>query len=254
MREFCTVTSLTLLLSLVVMFSIQTGLAQVMGSTNYQIQSDSVNIGGGLGSSPSYQLESTAGEIATGLSNSGSYGLRAGFQQMQDSYIALSSSGNVALLPTIGGVVGGYATGTAIATVITDSPGGYQLQISAEDSPAMQKGGDSISDYVTGTVDPDFNFSVASHETGFGFSPEGSHIVQRYLDATGSCNQSGGSDTTDACWDGLSTTARTISLSNDSNHPSGTDTTIKFQVGVGGSVGLAPGIYVATTTITATAL
>ena len=253
MREFFTATISALLLSVVIVFNIQTGLAQVMSSSNYQMESDSVNFGGGSGSSGSYQLESTMGETATGLSDSTSYGLRAGFQQMQDAYISLTSTGDVSLLPSIGGVSGGYATGTFIATVTTDSPGGYQLQISAQNNPAMQGAG-TISDLVPDTAAPDFSFAVEATEAFFGFSPEGADIVQRYLDNAGSCNQSGGSDTADRCWDGLSTSNQTISLSNDSNHPTGTDTTIKFQVGVGGSVGLAPGTYVATTTITAIAL
>lgn len=44
--------------------------AQVMQSTNYQIQSDSINIGGGFSSSSNYAVESTVGEVGTGKSDS----------------------------------------------------------------------------------------------------------------------------------------------------------------------------------------
>ena len=57
------------------------GSAQVMSSTNYKIQSDSINFSGGYSSSTNYQIEATAGEIATGESSSGSYTVKAGFQQ-----------------------------------------------------------------------------------------------------------------------------------------------------------------------------
>jgi len=230
------------------------GFAQVMTSSNYQIQSDSVNFGGGYSSSTNYQLESTGGEVGTGESSSGSYLVRAGFQQMQDSYIALSASGNVSLSSSIPGVSGGVATGSATITVTTDSLAGYELTIEAESSPAMQSGANTISDYSPAGSDPDFTFTIGVSDAYFGFSPEGADIVQRFLDNGLICNQSGGSDTADACWDGLSTSAATIASGAGSNHPLGTDTVIEFQVGVGGSVIQPTGTYVATTTITAISL
>jgi hypothetical protein len=58
-----------------------TGMAQVMQSSSYQIERDSLNFGGGLGSSASYVLEDTFGEIGTGRFTSTSYILKAGYQQ-----------------------------------------------------------------------------------------------------------------------------------------------------------------------------
>jgi hypothetical protein len=55
--------------------------AYVAESSNYRIQSDSVNFGGGLGSSDNYNIEDTAGELGTGYSNSGTYYSHAGYQQ-----------------------------------------------------------------------------------------------------------------------------------------------------------------------------
>ena len=225
-----------------------------MTSSNYQIQSDSVNFGGGYSSSTNYQLESTGGEVATGDSDSASYSIRAGYLQMQESYIALSSDATLTLSPSIPGVSGGVATGSTTVTVITDSLGGYELTIESESSPAMQSGANTISDYAPAGGVPDFAFTTDAADAHFGFSPEGADIVQRFLDNGLICNQSGGSDTADACWDGLSTSAATIAAGSGSNHPLGTDTVIEFQVGVGGSVIQPTGTYVATTTITAVSI
>lgn len=229
--------------------------AQVMSSSNYQIQSDSVNFGGGYSSSANYQLESTAGELGTGSSASTNYELRAGYQQTLESYISLSAGSDVLLSPSIPGVSGGFATGSTTFTVVTDSLGGYELTIESQNNPSMQSGANTIADYVPGGGVPDYNFTIGAADAYFGFSPEGSDVVQRYLDnGVDTCNESAGSNTTDKCWDGLSTTARVIASGGASNHPAGTETKVKFQVGVGGSVAQPPGSYVATTTVTAIAL
>ena len=251
MRYLVSVPVLSLCGTILIVILTNVGVAQVMTSSNYQIQSDSVNFGGGYSSSTNYSIESTGGEVATGELSSPSYVIRSGFQQMQSSYIALSANGNVSLSPSIPGVSGGYATGSASVTVTTDSLGGYKLTIEASDSPAMQSGGNSIPDYVPSGISPDFNFDIGSSDAYFGFSPEGSDVVQRFLDDVGICDQPGGSDTLNKCWDGLSTSAVNIAVGSGSNHPAGAETVIQFQVGVGGSVVQPTGSYVATTTITA---
>ncbi len=222
--------------------------AQVMQSASYQIESDSINIGGGRSSSTNYIQESTVGEQATGPSDSASYQLRAGYQQMQEIYLAITAAADVSMNPTIGGVTGGTSTGATSVTVTTDNRAGYTLSIQAESSPAMQSGSDTIGDYTPGGV-PDFTFDTAATDSHFGYSPEGAHIDDRFRDDGGACGVSNG-DTADRCWDGLSTSAVVIATDSSANHPDGTDTTVKFQVGVGGSVNQAPGTYVATTTLT----
>ncbi len=232
-----------------VFFSLQLSLAQVMESTNYMIQSDSINVGGGFSSSTNYQTESTVGEIATGNSESTNFEIRAGYQQMQQVYISLTGSAAVVLGPTIPGVSGGTATGSTTVTVTTDSLSGYELTIVAESSPAMQSGANTIADYAPAGAAADFTFTTGAADAHLGFSPEGMHVAARYLDSGGVCGS--GSDTNDRCWDGLSTTPVIIATSPAANHPSGTPTKIEFQVGVGGSVVQPPGVYIATTTITA---
>lgn len=229
-------------------------LAQVMQSTNYQIQADSVNLGGGFSTSTAYTLESTVGEIATGDSSSVTYGIRAGYQQMVSSYIALSGGANISLLPSLPGITGGTSNGSTTVTVITDSTAGYQLTVEAENNPAMQSSASTIPDYVPVGGDPDFSFDVDAGEAYLGYSPEGVDVVSRFLDNGSNTCGIGSAETTLACWDGLATTPEVIASGSNPNHPLGATTTIRFRVGIGGSVGQAPGIYIATTTVTALAL
>lgn len=248
-REFFSPFLSASICTIVILGSLNITLAQVMQSTSYQIQSDSVNFGGGLSSSTSYTLESTAGEVGTGVGSSTSYSLKAGYQQMHEVYIALSGATDVSMSPSIPGVTGGTANGSTTVTVTTDSPSGYSLSIAATTNPAMQKGADSIADYTPSGA-PDFTFTTGVADSHFGYSPEGVDVVQRFKDNGSSCNV-GSSETSLSCWDGLSTTEEIISSNTNSNHPNGATTTLRFRVGVGGSVVQAPGLYTATTTLTA---
>jgi hypothetical protein len=230
---------------------LQVGSAQVRSSPNYQLQSDSINLGGGLSTSTSYRQESTVGEVATGPADSASYSLRAGYQQMQEVYLSLSITGDVTMSPNLPGVTGGTANGSTTVTVLTDAPSGYQLTLAAENDPAMRRDGasETIANYDAG-LDPDFSFTISGGEAHFGFTPEGADIVQDFLDDGGTC----GVDTEDsplACWEGPSTTARLIAQGMGSNHPTGATTTIRFRVGVGSNAGVIAGVYTATTTVTA---
>jgi hypothetical protein len=251
MREFFFTTITSILFTTLLLLGLHTGMAQVMGSTNYRIQSDSVNMGGGLGTSTNYSLESTAGEVATGELTSTSYALKAGYQQMQEVYISLSGFSAVALSPSIPGISGGISDGSTTVTVVTDSVSGYQLQIAGSQSPAMQKGGDTIADYAPVGADPDFGFTTTAVDAHLGYSPSGVDIATRFKDnGVDTCNL-GGNDTALSCWDGLSTIAETVARRTSANHPLGSTTTLNFRVGVGGSVGLPSGTYTATTTLTA---
>lgn len=223
--------------------------AQVRTSSNYQLQSDSINVGGGFSSSTSYVQESTVGEIATGQSGSASYALRAGYQQMQEVFISLASTGDVIMSPGLPGLTGGTSNGSTTFTVITDSPSGYQLTIEAENSPAMRSGVNSIADYNAG-INPDFLLITTDTDAHLGFSPEGLDIVQAFLDDGGVCS-TGTLDTSLSCWDGLSTVAKVMAEGIGSNHPNGATTTVNFRVGIGGNAGVIAGVYTATTTVTA---
>lgn len=248
-RIFCTTFVQASIATILAIAILSVSLAQVSTSTNYQIQSDSINIGGGLATSASYRQESTVGEIATGPSDSATYALRAGYQQMQEVYLSLAVTGDVTMSPSLPGITGGTANGSTTFTVVTDSPAGYQLTLQAENDPAMQTGPYTIADYNEG-LDADFSFLTGSGEAHFGFTPEGVDIVQAFLDDTGTCGV-GGIDSPLACWKGSSTTAQVIAEGSGSNHPVGATTTVQFRVGIGSGAGVMAGVYTATTTATA---
>lgn len=234
---------------------LQLSFAQVMTSSNFQIQSDSINSGGGDGTSSTYTLESTLGEVSTGEGTSTNYFLRAGYQQMHEVYLSLSGVADVVLSPSLPGITGGAATGSVAVSVMTDSQAGYQLTIASNRTPAMQTANlDTIADYVpvAGPV-PDYTFTTASGEAHFGYSPEGPDIAIRFQDNAGVCGIAGG-DTIDSCWDGLATSSTIIASAPTANQPSGATTTIQFQVGIGNGSSVVPGSYTATTTLTAIAL
>jgi hypothetical protein len=226
--------------------------AQVMESTSYKIQSDSINFGGGLSTSDSYTLESTMGEVATGDMSGDTFNLRAGYQQMTGSFISITAADAVVMTPSIPGISGGFANGSTSVTVTTDSPAGYSLSIRAESAPALVKGADSIADYVP-TGNPDFEFITDATDSHFGYSPSGEDVAQRFLDNGSACGVGSG-EVSLKCWDGLSVIDEIIAQSTSGNSPGGTETTVHFRVGVGGSVVQTAGVYTATTTLTALSL
>ncbi len=242
---------LAVVLTVIVLVLLRVAGAQVMTSPSYQLQSDSVNVGGGFSSSTNYIQESTTGEIATGPSDSTTYSLRAGYQQMQEVFISLSVPGDVTMDAALGGITGGTSNGSTTVTVITDSPAGYQLTIESENDPAMQisGGGSTIADYSGA---PDYTFTTVITDAHFGFTSSGVDTANDFSD-DGSSGCGGGGDVEAlVCWDGLSTTPRTISESSSANHTAGATTTISFRVGLGGShSAVSSGLYIATTTLTA---
>jgi hypothetical protein len=217
------------------------------------MQSDSVNVGGGNSTSTNYGLEDTVGEAGTGEGASASFNLHAGYQQMQEVYLAMTAPGNVVLSPSIGGTTGGQANGATSVTVTTDSPAGYELMIRASGAPALTSGGNSFADYAASAANPDFSWNVPAADSEFGYSPEGSDIAQGFKDDGAACN-TGSSDTANSCWAGLTTSDVVIAERLSSNQPLGTATSIKFRAESGTSHVQPAGSYAATTTITAIAL
>lgn len=228
--------------------------AQVMSGSNYQIESDSINVGGVYSESSSFRLEDTTGEVATGPSESNNFQLLAGYQQMQTVTISLTQPDSVVMDPSIPGLAGGFSNGSTTLIATTDNLAGYELLLSAEADPAMQSAqSDTIADYVPSSGASDFTFTTASDDAHFGFSIESPHAAERFLNDSADCG-TGSSNDPQTCWDGLSTTPAAAVRSSSSNHPSGTETTIHFRVGVGGNVSQPPGTYIATTTVTAVPL
>ena len=239
----------TVLLFSLVAFS-ASSFAQVRSSSNYQLESDSINVGGGLSDSASFSLESTAGEVATGRSTSTSFSLQAGYQQLNSVFISLAGAADVIMSGDLPGLTGGSSVGSTTFTVTTDSPTGYQVTLQASNAPAMQKtGGVSIANYNAGDS-ADFTFTIPASSAVFGFSPEGIDVADQFLDNTVVCG-SGSIETPGACWAGVSTTPVVIAEATSPNQPTGATTTIEFQVGLANGAGIESGLYTATTTLTA---
>src|SRR3989339_1617430 len=200
-RKYFIVLTLTIILSFGFHSNI---LADFMQSSTYKIQSDSLNLGGADSASDNYKLNDTLGEVATGDSNSANYYMHAGYWQMQESYIAISSPSDLAMT-SMGGLSGGSSEGTMSWVVTTDNTAGYTMSIASTTTPALKSAVDSLDDYTPAGADPDYNFTNLATNSSFGFSPEGTETTSRFKDNGVACNI-GSSETTSKCWDGLSTT------------------------------------------------
>ncbi len=246
-------------LPVIVFFSLLAGacsvLAYEMGSSSYRIQSSSLNVGGTSQSSTNYRMEETIGEIASDESASASYKLKAGYQQMQEVYISISASANVSMTPELQAITGGTSNGTATINVKTDSLAGYNLKLNVSTTPALKSGSAEFPDYTEASPPaPDYDWSIGTANSEFGFTPWGQDTVQKYRYVGTDCNQSGGTADGNQCWDGLEgSTEIQIAQSSSSNHPSGTDTYVKYQGEIKSNGFQTPGNYTATVTATATA-
>lgn len=219
--------------------------AVVMSSTNYQIDRDSINFSGGASTSTTYGSESTIGEFSTGPATSTTYVVQAGYQQMDESWVSLSVPVSANLTPSINAATGGSASTSVDFAVTTNNSSGYTMQMKASTSPALKGSAFDFSDYSIVGV-PDYSWSVASSVAEFGFTPEGSDIIDRFRDdGVSACNQTGGINSPGTCWDAPSTTYATISQSNYPNNPNSATTTLKFRAEAGVSSTIGVGSYVA---------
>jgi hypothetical protein len=250
-KKFRTKSNIIATFALLFIFQIAQG--ATMSSSNYKVEIDSVNFGGARSLSGSYTIEDSAGEVGTGYASSTSFALHAGYQQNSTSNLYITPASNVTMTPSIPGLTGGTSNGQTSLTVTTDNSAGYETKISAEDSPALNTAYASFADYVPAGANPDYTFTNLATNSTFAFSPEGTDIASRYKNSGASCGV-GASDDANACWDGLSTSDKTIAIRNSSNMPAGTVTTLKFRAQSGSSHVQPDGVYTATTTITVIAL
>lgn len=233
-----------------------------MSSTGYRLQESSINVGGEeVQTSTSYRLRESIGEPVVGEATSTSYKIRMGYQSMQEVYISLSAPSEATMSPDIGGVAGGKGNSSATTTVTTDSPSGYSLSLKVNTDPALKCSSgecnpstDNFSNYIPAGTNPDYNWQVSATSSEFGFTPEGNHIVPKYKDDGSICNTGGTNDNPDKCWYYFSSASEEeIAQSYLANHPSGTQTIIKFRAESGGQYIQAPGQYQASIIITAIA-
>lgn len=226
--------------------------SQVATSTNYQIERDSINIGGSLSTSTNYGLQDTVGEVGTGEATSTNYTLLAGYQQPSDTFISITSPSDVNM-DSISGLIGGSSASSVTWTVTTNSNAGYTLAIKADASPALDSATDSFADYTPAGANPDFTWSIATTDAEFGYSVESSDVVTRFKDNGSSCN-TGSSNTNDSCWDAFTTSNVTISSAASANAPTGTETRVELQAESGTNKILESGDYSTVLTVTAVAL
>ncbi len=238
--------------------------AYVMGSDSYRIQQDSVNFGGTEDStSASYKTRDTLGEIATGESSSASYNLHAGYRQMDEVSISISSPSDCVLSPSLGGIGGGISNCFAVWTITTDSPAGFTASLTATSTGTDGSGyvmkGNSINDYIANYTEsaynvPDYDWLV-TNAAEFGYTATtttAADLVSAFKNTTGVCN--GAAMTNDQCWIAASSTSRQI-INRTSSAISGTNLSVHFRVQINSRApAVNQGTYVATTTITALAL
>jgi hypothetical protein len=226
--------------------------AAVMQSSTYKIQSDTVNFGGAPGASFTYKINDTLGEVGTGNSNSSTYYMHAGYWQMGESYISITSPSDLAMA-SMSGLSGGSSEGTISWTVLTDNTAGYYMTVNSSTTPALKSAQDVVDDYIPAGANPDYNFVNPSNTSSFGFTPEGADIAPRFKDNGSVCN-TGSSDTASKCWDSLSTIPKQIVNRTTSNIPSGSVTTLRLRAESGVDHVQTSGAYSATITVTAVTL
>ncbi|MFH0846068.1 MAG: hypothetical protein V1851_01565 [Patescibacteria group bacterium] len=157
--------------------------AFVSSSSNYRLQSDSVNTGGILSTSPNYRMEDTVGELATGDSAGTDYKIFAGYQQMQESNLSVSAPSDV-VMP---GLTLTQNTSVASTTwnVITDNAAGYSTTVYTEVSALCgdrdgQGALDSLCDTNTGESFGDYSLTKSlwdvSNDYKFGWSAYGNDV------------------------------------------------------------------------------
>ena len=225
-------------------------MATVMESTHYSMQSDSVNVGGVYGTCMSYTMEDTIGEIATGNSTSTSYNLHAGYQQMHESSISISTGSDIIL--TALSMNQDTAVGNISWTITTDDVAGYELSVNASTDPALQDSGTSeqFTDYTESTPGTPETWSVSSAYE-FGFSARGSDVSTGTWGTDADCIAGADIPSTTLKWRGFDgTTSIDIASRASRTAPSGIVTNLCVATEQNG-VFAPSGTYTATITATA---
>lgn len=150
--------------------------AYVMNSSNYRVQSDSINIGGNAAQSSNYDVvKDTAGEVASGNSTSTTYKLKGGYQFMQEVFIGLTSPGNITMNNI--SMTQHTAIGTGNAwNVKTDNSGGYILSLNCDRVNCLYSGTNQFADYTEVTAGTPEYWDITSGDYEFGFSVYGSDV------------------------------------------------------------------------------
>jgi len=237
-------------ISILVVTGIAPVFAYVMESNNYHIQSDSINVGGTDNqTSANYKMSDTIGEIASGESGSTNYKLKAGYRQMQETYISLTSPGNINMGSISLSQDDVFGTGSAW-TVKTDNPAGYVLTFKTDQANSMDSGTDQFTDYTEASTGTPDSWSVDAANYEFGFSAYGDDVATAKWGDNTSCGSGSTPDGT-LKWMGFTgITAITIATSSSRTTTSGTDTTLCVGAEQGINVFAPDGNYTASITAT----
>ena len=186
-------------------------------------------------------------------------------------YVNLAVTGEVSVAcststeqmdPAISGMTGGTANGQTTCTVITNNETGFNMTLYSTTSPAMKciSGGCSTSaDYFASYTPannsvPDYDWAVAAANSEFGYTVEpataGDTATMFKDNGSTTCNQVGGTNTANSCWNYASTTAATIISRTTATAGGGEAEVIKFRAESGASHFQPEGNYQATIILT----
>jgi hypothetical protein len=160
----------------------------------------------------------------------------------------------------LGGLTGGYATGTTRIVISSNDAQGYNMTLSFVDNPTAHSMAASstawINDYTPAVAGvPDYNWIDnpigGSAEFGYTVRASTTGIVNQSFRSDGSTCNTSSVETDNKCWLNPTTTAKTIVTSTGASLSS--TTTIKFKVMIpdSPSPSLPTGFYIATGTLTA---
>jgi len=228
--------------------------AYVMQSANYQIQSDDLSPSGGSWSSVNYIFKDSLGEVSTGPTTSTSYAMRAGYQEMQETYLSISSPGTLAMTPSIPGISGGTANASGTFNVICDNSAGFSMTLNASTLHSMMATGDPTFYFANYTATPSYTWNVYSGEAQFGYTVEPEttgDTATAFLDDNSNNCGTGNYNGTGNCWAGFDgTNVTTVINRSVRTDVVGEDEVVKFRAQSNNSF-LESGTYAATITATA---
>lgn len=138
-------------------------------SENYAISSDVLGAGGEYGVSENYAIEDTLGEAIIGRKTSETYSDWQGFWTPDSVTLSISCDASVDMGAIIGTGQSNLTTNSALCTVITDNPSGYQLSWES-DADDLTNGVDVISAYTPAVLGTPEVWSVASVASEWGGS------------------------------------------------------------------------------------
>lgn len=154
--------------------------------------------------------------------------------------ISISTPSDVNMAPDIFGT--GVSTGEVLWTVETNNDDGWKLEVHSSSDPAMRLAGVAdFADYTETVAGVPETWSVASSDSEFGFSADGSYALSQYSSGT--------------FFEGFAGLNK-IKVAEDSaaTPGGGADTTVKFRAEVGSNKNQPSGCYTATIVATASTL